>query len=100
MPIVRVEMWPGRTHEQKSELARAITDAVVNIAKTTPEETIVVFTGRGRRRTGAQVGSARLRRVSHASIVLTLASRSGRVAASADRGLSGHVALVTRLARR
>ncbi len=44
MPIVRVEMWPGRTHEQKSELARAITDAVVNIAKTTPEETIVVFT--------------------------------------------------------
>ena len=43
MPIVRVEMWPGRTHEQKAELARAITDAVVNIARTTPEETIVVF---------------------------------------------------------
>ena len=44
MPIVRVEMWPGRTHEQKAELARAITDAVVNIAKTTADETIVVFT--------------------------------------------------------
>ncbi len=44
MPIVRVEMWPGRTHEQKAELARAITDAVVNIAKTTAEDTIVVFT--------------------------------------------------------
>ncbi len=44
MPIVRVEMWPGRTHEQKAELARAITDAVVNIARTAPEETIVVFT--------------------------------------------------------
>ena len=43
MPIVRVEMWPGRTQAQKSELAKAITDAVVNIARTTPEETIVIF---------------------------------------------------------
>ena len=25
MPIVRVEMWLGRTHAQKAELARAIT---------------------------------------------------------------------------
>ena len=43
MPIIRVEMWPGRTHEQKVELAKAITDAVVAIAHTTPEATIVVF---------------------------------------------------------
>ncbi len=43
MPIIRVEMWPGRTHAQKAELPQAITDAVVNIAKTTPEATIVVF---------------------------------------------------------
>ena len=43
MPIVKVEMWPGRTQEQKAELARAITDAMVNIARTTPEETIVIF---------------------------------------------------------
>jgi len=43
MPIIRVEMWPGRTHAQKAELARAITDAVVTIAHTTPEGTIVVF---------------------------------------------------------
>jgi 4-oxalocrotonate tautomerase len=43
MPIVRVEMWEGRTQDQKAELARAITDAVVRIAKTTPEATIVVF---------------------------------------------------------
>ena len=43
MPIIRVEMWPGRTHEQKVELAKAITDAVVTIAHTTPEATIVVF---------------------------------------------------------
>ena len=43
MPIVRVEMWSGRTQEQKQELARAITDAMVRIAKTTPEATIVLF---------------------------------------------------------
>ncbi len=43
MPIVRVELWPGRTHAQKQELARAITEAVCNIAQTTPENTIVIF---------------------------------------------------------
>lgn len=43
MPIVRVEMFPGRTHAQKQELARAITEAVANIALTTPEATIVIF---------------------------------------------------------
>jgi len=43
MPIVRVEMWTGRTRAQKKELARVITDAMVNIAHTTPEATIVVF---------------------------------------------------------
>jgi 4-oxalocrotonate tautomerase len=43
MPIVRVEMWPGRTKSQKAELARVITDALVNIAKTTPEATTVIF---------------------------------------------------------
>ena len=43
MPIVRVEMWPGRTREQKAQLAKTITDAMVNIAGTTPEATIIVF---------------------------------------------------------
>ncbi len=36
-------MWSGRTKSQKSELARAITDAMVNIAHTTPESTIIIF---------------------------------------------------------
>lgn len=44
MPIIRVEMFAGRTHAQKQELARAITEAVVNIAHTTADQTIVVFT--------------------------------------------------------
>ncbi len=43
MPIVRIEMWPGRTHAQKAELARVITEAVVTIAHTRPEDTIVIF---------------------------------------------------------
>ena len=43
MPIVRVEMWEGRTTAQKKELARVITDAMVNIAHTTAEATIIVF---------------------------------------------------------
>lgn len=43
MPIVRVEMWSGRTHQQKQELAKALTDAVVKVAKTSPEATIVIF---------------------------------------------------------
>lgn len=43
MPIVRVEMFTGRTLAQKQELARAITEAVVNIAHTTPDQTIVIF---------------------------------------------------------
>jgi len=43
MPIVRVEMWSGRTHAQKQELARAITELVCDIAHTTPEAVTVVF---------------------------------------------------------
>ena len=43
MPIVRVEMWPGRTQSQKAELARVITEAVASIAHTSPESTIVIF---------------------------------------------------------
>ena len=43
MPIVRIEMWPGRTHAQKADLARVITEAIVNIAHTTADQTIVTF---------------------------------------------------------
>ncbi len=43
MPIVRIEMWPGRTQAQKREMARAITEVVCNVAHTTPDATIVLF---------------------------------------------------------
>ena len=43
MPIVRVEMWPGRTNTQKAELARLITEAIVSVAHTTPDATTIIF---------------------------------------------------------
>jgi len=43
MPIVKVGMWTGRTHAQKAELARVITEAMVTIAHTTPQATVIVF---------------------------------------------------------
>jgi len=43
VPIVRVEMWPGRTHAQKAELARLITEALVTVARIPPEATTVIF---------------------------------------------------------
>ncbi len=43
MPIVRIEMWPGRTQSQKAELARVITAALVDIADTTAEATTIIF---------------------------------------------------------
>lgn len=43
MPMITVQMYKGRTIEQKRELAAAITEAIVRIAKTTPEATQVIF---------------------------------------------------------
>ena len=43
MPIVRIEMLPGRSIAQKRELVRLITDAVCNVAHTDPRTTHVIF---------------------------------------------------------
>ncbi len=43
MPTVQVYWFEGRTQEQKKELAKAITDAVARIGKTTPEATHVIY---------------------------------------------------------
>ncbi len=43
MPVVRIEMLPGRSVAQKRELVRLITDAVCNVAHTRPEDTLVLF---------------------------------------------------------
>ena len=43
MPIVRVELWPGRTKEKKKELVVAITDAVEKVMGTAPDRTTIIF---------------------------------------------------------
>ena len=43
MPIVRVEMLPGRSQAQKEDLVKAMTNAMVDIAKTTADAVHVVI---------------------------------------------------------
>ena len=43
MPIVRVSLWSGRTKEQKAELAKALTDTRVEVAKVPAEAVTVLF---------------------------------------------------------
>ena len=43
MPIVRVTWLAGRTKEQKDELAKAITEAVVRVSNTKAESTQDIF---------------------------------------------------------
>ncbi|MBP7002672.1 4-oxalocrotonate tautomerase family protein [Amaricoccus sp.] len=44
MPIVRIELFPGRSSQAKLEVARAITRALQDIAGVSPESTTVMFT--------------------------------------------------------
>ena len=44
MPIVNVQMYSGRTRQEKDRLAEAITEDVVKTLKVEREEVIVVFT--------------------------------------------------------
>ena len=43
MPVVTVQMYEGRTVEQKRALAEAITRAMVEIAKTRPDQVNVII---------------------------------------------------------
>lgn len=44
MPIIRVEMFKGRSRDQKRALARELTDAFIRVAGGRPEAFHVVFT--------------------------------------------------------
>ncbi|WP_374300975.1 4-oxalocrotonate tautomerase family protein [Paracoccus sp. (in: a-proteobacteria)] len=44
MPIVRIEMLPGRAPETKAAIARAITQVMQDIGGAGPESTSVIFT--------------------------------------------------------
>ncbi len=43
MPIIRVSMWKGRTHEQKAQLAKELTDVMARVGRINPEATTIVF---------------------------------------------------------
>jgi len=43
MPVVTVELWEGRTVEQKRKLVSAITDAMVAHAEANPEALHVII---------------------------------------------------------
>ncbi len=43
MPVIKVEWLEGRTAQQKQQLAQALTDAFVAIAKVAPEQVWIVF---------------------------------------------------------
>jgi len=43
MPVIHVEMFAGRSREQKEKFARAITDSFVSICGGTPQSVQVIF---------------------------------------------------------
>ena len=43
MPVVTVEMWPGRSVDQKRKLVKAITDAMVEHADAKPANLHVII---------------------------------------------------------
>lgn len=43
MPVVTIEMWPGRSVEQKRKLVKAVTDAMVEHANAKPDNLHVVI---------------------------------------------------------
>lgn len=43
MPIIRVEMFPGRDRQKKAEIARELTDTFLRVAGGKPEGVTVLF---------------------------------------------------------
>jgi 4-oxalocrotonate tautomerase len=43
MPIIEVKLWEGRTREQKAELARRMTETMVEVAGCPTEAVYVLF---------------------------------------------------------
>ncbi|GAV21970.1 4-oxalocrotonate tautomerase [Carboxydothermus pertinax] len=43
MPFIQIEMLEGRTVEQKRELVRRITEAVVDVVKCSPEAVKIII---------------------------------------------------------
>ena len=43
MPLIEISLLPGRSDDQKLAIARAISDAMVDIGKATPESVDVIY---------------------------------------------------------
>jgi 4-oxalocrotonate tautomerase len=43
MPLVEISLLPGRSEEQKLAIARAISDALVELGNATPESVDVIY---------------------------------------------------------
>lgn len=43
MPIVRIELFPGRSADKKAEIGREITRVLETVAGISPEATTIVF---------------------------------------------------------
>jgi 4-oxalocrotonate tautomerase len=43
MPVIRIDLWEGRTLEQKDSLIREVTDATVKSLKVDPVNVIVIL---------------------------------------------------------
>jgi len=43
MPNITIQWYAGRTEQQRREIVAAITEAMVRIAKTTPDQVHIVF---------------------------------------------------------
>jgi len=43
MPVIMIEWLSGRTKEQKAQMAKAVTDAMVDIGKTAADGVHIVF---------------------------------------------------------
>lgn len=43
MPLIRIDMFPGRTVDQKREMTEVFTKEICRIAKCTPEDVNIIF---------------------------------------------------------
>jgi len=43
MPLIRISWWAGRTHEQKMQIAKAITDIVAKTLDISPDYVWIFF---------------------------------------------------------
>jgi 4-oxalocrotonate tautomerase len=43
MPVVTIEMWEGRSPEQKRELIRAVTSAICSVIRCPPEAVEIII---------------------------------------------------------